>query len=442
MGIFMKPNNKILKIATFAMVIASPILLSSCKKEGSKEASLRAPQSVNISEVSQMDFSPKIIISGQVMPQREAKVYSTITGGKIMNLYADVGDYVKKGQVLATIDTTQAKADSELLNAQVIRAKTSLSEAEVALANSRQTLNRTLNGPKETNLSFEQAQSAYTEAKSQYDRALATTDVGSLSKEEVERRKSVLEQAKARLKGQEGDVVAVLEQRKQAVKSAQARVASAKSDLLVAIAQKEQSDSRQNGGAIVAPVSGVISERSVSLGDITGGAASPMFKIIENNALDVQAEVAEGELNKLSLGMGASFKAPDGTSAYGTLRQMPAKIDDQKRTGIAKFAIEATGSIKSGVFVTGEAISGNKMVASIPATSVIYNNEGASVYVVGSDNKVMKQKVTLGSRQGNYVELIEGPAIGSWIVSSGGSFLSNGEVINPIKPKANQNSNN
>jgi HlyD family secretion protein len=430
-------NKKYLKAAASIMIALSVVGVASCSKNKKAEAEKKGPgranQSVNITPITQIDLSPKIVIAGQVQAQNEARIYPTSSGARVIQLLADAGQYVSAGQPLARLDSRQVAADSELLAAQVRRAKNALTEAEVSLASANETMNRTINGPKETNLSFEQAQIAYNEAKAQYDRALAVQKVGSLSQEETDRRKAAYEQAKTRLDNQRGDVTAILEARRQTVKQAQARLSSAKSDLEVAIAQKAKSDSMQNNGIISSPVSGLVTARNVQVGDIAGSSANPMFTVVANGTLEVWAEIAESEIGKLAAGMAAQFKAPDGSSVFGTLRQIPAQIDPTKRTGIAKFNLEVSPSVRAGMFLTGEASAQTKMANVIPSSAILYDSEGSSIFVMRPDGTVTKQKVVLGARQGELVELITGPQTGSWVVTSGASFLAENEKINPIK---------
>ncbi len=438
-------NTKMLKAtASLFIVLAS---ISACAKgnkdekakEGKEAASSGAAQAVSVSQISQMNISPNIVVAGQVQAQNEARIFPTSSGARVIQLLVDAGSYVQAGQPLAKLDAKQISADSELLSAQVRRARSSLAEAEVGLKNAQETLNRSINGPKETSLSLEAAQYAYNEAKSQYDRAMATGEMSALSREEIERRRTAMETALARLNSQKGDIAGILEARRQAVAQANARLGAAKSDLAVAVAQQSQSESRQNGGIITSPVSGLVTSRNVMVGEIAGASGQPMFTIVASGALEVAAEISESEISRLKQGMSAQFTAPDGSMAYGTLRLLPAQIDPQKRTGIAKFTLQPNPSIKAGVFLTGNASIGNRDISAIPSSALLFDKDGASVFVALPNNKVTKQKVTLGARQGDIVELIAGPAVGSWIVTSGASFLAEGQKINPIKTAANSN---
>jgi HlyD family secretion protein len=482
------------------MSMAATLALSGCggsdakkgdpksEKGGEEKAkgAARALQAVSVQAIELESFSPRLVVAGQVQAINEARVFPTSSGARVLQVLADAGDRVNAGQALARLDGRQVSADSELLAAQVRRARTALAEAEVGLTAAQQNFARTQSGPKEsgldtrgadaqllearqaleratqtqkeTALSTEQAEIALRQAQSEYNRALSIKGDGALALEQIEARRAQAELAAARLRTQRvdataimesrrsalaqlearagsarGDAAALLDGRRQGVAQATARVEAARADLAVTIAQQTQSDSRQNNGVITAPVSGLVISRNVNVGEIAGAGGQPMFTIVTDNALELAAEVSEGDLSKLSLGMQAQFTAPDGTPTYGVLRRLPAQIDPQRRTGIARFTLDGNPSVKAGVFLTGSATSTNRGVAAIPASAVTYGPDGASVFVLRSDDTVRKARVVLGNRQGQLVEIIDGPAIGSIIVSSGSSFLSEGVKVNPLR---------
>lgn len=490
-----KSASKILVISLSAMMALSGCGGSNDKKGDAKDAkaaeskakgAARSLQAVSVQAIELDSFSPRLVVAGQVQAINEARVFPTASGARVLQVLADAGDRVNAGQALARLDGRQISADSELLAAQVRRARTALAEAEVGLTAARQNFARTQSGPKEsgldtrgadaqlaearlalaratqaqkeTALNTEQAEIALRQAQSEYNRALSVKGEGVLSLEQVEGRRAQAELAASRLRSQRvdataivegrrsalaqlearagnarGDAAALLDARRQGVAQAAARVEAARADLAVTIAQQTQADSRQNNGLITAPVSGLVISRSVNVGEIAGAGGQPMFTIVTNNALELAAEVSEGDLSKLSLGMSAQFTAPDGTPTYGVLRRLPAQIDPQRRTGIARFTLDGNPSVKAGVFLTGSATATNRGVAAIPASAVTYGPDGAAVFVLRNDDTVRKAQVVLGSRQGQMVELINGPAVGSIIVTSGSSFLSEGEKVNPVR---------
>ncbi len=437
------PDRKNYKSTAAILMVAIMAFTGACSQgnnandKGKNESKLkgpgRKPQAVSIAQVTRTDLTPHVIIAGQVQAVNEARVFPTSQGARVMQLLADAGDYVNAGQALARLDARQTNADSELLAAQVRRARTALAEAEVAVRSARENLVRGTSGPKESALNIEPAQIAAREAKAQYDRAISTNDIGVLSKEEIERRRAAWQTAEARLKAQQGDIVAIMDSRRQGVNQSVARLEAARADLSVALAQQAQSNSRQMGGIVSAPTSGLITSRNVSVGDIAGASGLPMFTIVSGGALEVAAEISEADISRLSQGMSAQFKAPDGTFVNGVLRRLPAQIDPQKRTGIARFTLEPSSSIKAGVFLNGEAKGSVRSTSTIPSSAILYDREGASVFVMLPDETVTKQKVLLGGRQGDLVEIVSGPAVGSWIVTAGASFLAEKEKISPVK---------
>jgi|GEM_PF-517268 HlyD family secretion protein len=443
----MRNNNKI-TIAVSLLALVSVLSFSACSKTGAEKAKKeavekkegaknkgpgRAPQAVSIAQIVQTNFNPTIIVAGRVQAIQEARIFPTSSGARVVQLLADAGDYVRAGQALARLDGRQINADSELLAAQVRRAQTSLAEAQVAVTSAREVLNRSTTGPRESALSIDSAEIAASEARSQYERALATNDVGALSREEVERRRSQMEAAEARLNSARGDMNAIMQSRRQGLSAAQARLAAAQADLRVAIAQQAQSNSRQNGGLITSPVGGLVTARNVSVGEIAGATGVPMFTITSNGALEVAAETSEADISRLTVGMRAEFRAPNGSYVGGTLRRLPAQIDPQKHTGIARFTLDSSSAVGAGVFLNGVATGSTRSVSALPATAILYDREGASVFVMRPDNSVTKQKVTIASRQGDLVELLSGPAVGSWVVTAGASFLAENEKIAPTR---------
>ena len=90
-----------------------------------------------------------------------------------------------------------------------------------------------------------------------------------------------------------------IEQREMALKTAQAQLASARSALSVAEADRASRDAerrellvRVGRTEVKAPVAGVVSRRSAKLGASASTAGEPLFRIIADGAIDLEAEVA------------------------------------------------------------------------------------------------------------------------------------------------------
>ena len=56
-----------------------------------------------------------------------------------------------------------------------------------------------------------------------------------------------------------------------------------------------------------------------------------------------------------------------------------------------------------------------------------YDADGASVMVVGADDRVMRIPVTTGERGGGFVELFTGPPVGARVVERASAMLVPGD---------------
>jgi HlyD family secretion protein len=67
----------------------------------------------------------------------------------------------------------------------------------------------------------------------------------------------------------------------------------------------------------------------------------------------------------------------------------------------------------------------------VPEKAVTFDAEGAFVMTVNADNKVSRAAVKTGARAGGYVELLQGPPPGSRVITSGSSFVLEGDTVRP-----------
>ena len=97
--------------------------------------------------------------------------------------------------------------------------------------------------------------------------------------------------------------VSTIEQRETAMKTAQAQLAAAKNALSVAEADRKSRDAerqellvRIDRTDVKAPVSGIVSRRSAKVGADASITGEPLFRIIEDGAIDLEADVPEQSL--------------------------------------------------------------------------------------------------------------------------------------------------
>ncbi len=95
---------------------------------------------------------------------------------------------------------------------------------------------------------------------------------------------------------------------------------------------------------------------------------------------------------------------------------------------------------KPGMFARGEFALGTSGALTLPQSAVVVRDGFSYVYRVGADNRVSALKVQSGRVLGDRVEVVSGVTPEDRVVGSGGSFLSDGDLVRLADEKSKPNS--
>ena len=179
--------NKRKKFALIAAVVVVLLAIVGFSVQHSRKGVIE----VQTGKVTRQDLTSVVTASGEIKP----KVYVNVGAnamGKITHLYVKEGDVVKKGQVLATLDSIQSAADVAAMQSTLNASKTDALAAQAAVNTSVADLN--------------QSQAEYERAKLDYERNKALYDEKLIAKADFDTKKAAfatstaqVEQAKAKL---------------------------------------------------------------------------------------------------------------------------------------------------------------------------------------------------------------------------------------------------
>ncbi len=209
--------------------------------------------------------------------------------------------------------------------------------------------------------------------------------------------------------------------------TARARVESAR-------AQLDAQQLRLRHTQLLAPDAGVISARMASLGAVAGAGAE-MFKLIRQGRLEWRAEVTSAEIGRITPGMVVQVTAPSGAQARGRVRTLAPTVDAATRNGLVYVDLQATagGSFKPGMYARGEFELGNSAALTVPQTAVVMREGFSYVVQVSPDNRARQVKVQTGRIVGDQIEIRSGVGPQDKLVTSGGSFLSEGDLVRVVE---------
>lgn len=353
---------------------------------------------ITVSTVTKRRLTDIVLASGLIAPIEEVQVAPLIEGQQIEALLVDVGDTVTAGQVLARLSVSTLELQRSQLAATVAAAKAAVAQAEAGLLES---------------------QSTAAEARRVADRTTKLQAQGTTSQ-------AAAEQAAAAATSAEAGVAV-----------ARQALESAKANQTLAEAQAANTELQLSRTEVTAPVSGVVTARNARIGAIASAAGQPMFTIIRDGALEMQADVAERDLLRLAPGQTATLTlAGSGKPLTGTVRLVEPTIDAASRLGRVRIVVDDPSNVRAGMFAEAAITIAEHDALAVPVTAVGAANGLATVMKVNGDT-VARTDVTPGIRDGGWVEIVSGLLEGDRIVTKAGAFVRNGDRINPVPAASN-----
>jgi HlyD family secretion protein len=217
---------------------------------------------------------------------------------------------------------------------------------------------------------------------------------------------------------------AIAERRLQA-KSARAAVALAQ-------AQLNDLETREARMIVRAPVGGRVLERTVRPGD-TSSPGTTLFRIARDNLVELDAEVPEAQLARVHVGDHADVELPAGAHVPGVVRMVSPRVDQATKLGRARVSLPVRPDLRPGGYGRATFVQLVRAVPAAPEKAVRYDADGASVMVVGPDDRVRRVAVRTGQRAGGWVELLQGPPPGSRVALGGSAFVLEGDSVKPAE---------
>jgi HlyD family secretion protein len=228
-----------------------------------------------------------------------------------------------------------------------------------------------------------------------------------------------------RVKGLDGE--GILSQEQIDTRRFAARSARAQAHAQTAAVQ----DLRTREGLMMvrAPRAGLIIERNVQMGDLSGAGTTPFYRMAESGQIELAADVSLDALGKIHPGATARVTLGNGMQVTGVVRLISPAVDPNTKLGRVRISLPVRADIHSGDYAQATFLGGTRSSLAVPETAVRYDANGASVMVVGSDQRLVRVPVTTGERGGGWVELLTGPPDGARVVEKAGAMFVPGDYV-------------
>ncbi|NEP09816.1 MAG: efflux RND transporter periplasmic adaptor subunit [Symploca sp. SIO2C1] len=452
---------------------------------GSKQAQSPAPSpsvaqsqasaiSVTVTEVETTSINRTISEIGTVQAVEEIKVGAQETGLKIERLLVHKGDFVKKGQLMATLDrslleaqltqnkATVAEAEARLAELQAGTRPEEISQAQARLDQTKARLKQTqASKPRKIDEAAAQvtdAQSRLELAKSRYDTNQSLVNQGAVSQDRFNEAASEYRSAQANLSAaqqrlneakntnnpEEAQLAASVREAEQQLKqlragSRQEVIDQAKARLASAKGQVQSVVARLKNTRVLAPVSGKISDKLTNVGDVISG-SQELFIITEQGRLELLLEFPQTQLPQISIGQSVKVtsKTDKNLVLYGKVLEIDPVVDPESRIAEVKVSLPSTESLKLGMFLKGEITTSSTPGLTVSSSQVLSNansqDSTAVVFILQEDNTVKAQQVEVGEIfSDKSIEIKSGLSPGDRIVVEGVAYLKDGDRVEVIE---------
>jgi cobalt-zinc-cadmium efflux system membrane fusion protein len=180
-----------------------------------------------------------------------------------------------------------------------------------------------------------------------------------------------------------------------------------------------------SGGAIRAPLAGVVVDRLITPGQLLQAGTTQCFTIADLSRVWVNAQVFGDDVGQVNVGDSAEIDA-GGTTLEGTVTNVAAEVDPNTRSVTARVSVDNPhGALKKQMYVPVKIVAkGESSGLLVPVSAILRDDENLPfVYVVQPDGGFARAHVTPGYRDGDRSLVNDGLHADDKIVAQGAIFL-------------------
>ncbi len=351
------------------------------------ETAYSTPPPVDVVIARPATMGQDLVLPGETAAWYETTIYARVNG-YVAKWLVDIGDHVKKGQVLATIETPEL--DAELAAA---RAQLKASEAQVGARKAEAEFSKTTN------------------------ERWRDSPKGVVSEQERESKKADYESSEARLYAA----------------NAQVNLDKSKVDQYSALTEFKQ---------VKAPFDGTVTERKIDVGNLvtagSGSTTTPLYRMAQTDPLRIFVDVpqsASGEL--MNAGIPAEIRATGAVGGVfsGKIARSAESINAQARTMRVEVDMpNADHALVPGMYVNIAFRLPPRGLVEVPAAALIFRASGTQVAQVDANGKIQFANVVIARDNGSLVELASGIKPGDRLVLNISSQIASGQTVAVNEP--------
>ncbi len=330
--------------------------------------------------------------SGYVTPRQRATIAAKITG-RVTGVFFDEGTHVRAGQLLATLDDSDARKALNTAKADYDSSKAAIADYEVQLKNAQIVLQRT-----------EGLKNAGVETQEHLDNARTAVD------------------------------------------SLKAKISLANAQTKAAEARIMEAQQAVDNCTIRAPFEGIVVSKDAQVGEMVspisaggGFTRTGISTIVDMNSNEIEVDVNEAYITRVKPGqqVTAILDAYPDWEIPSRVRTIIPSADRQKATVKVRISfLKLDPRILPDMGIKVTFLSDEPSKKDAPATpaivipqSAVRDDNGKKVVFLFKENKAERRAVTLGGNRGPDTEVVAGLVAGDSVIVNGPGDLHDGQSV-------------
>lgn len=360
-----------------------------------------AATSVTVQSVQPTKIQQSLEATGTVQAFDLLQISPQVGGLQIREMLVRAGDQVAAGQVLAVLDNS-------VLQTQLAQAEANYAQAEAQVLQER--------------AEQVQAEATAAEAQENYERYQSLFNQGGISAQELESRRTQSITAR------------------EAVGVAQAAIQSAQATVNSRAAEISRLETQLAQTVVTAPASGQIAERLATVGD-TSATGTPLFTMVQDGVLELVVDLPQRQLAAVQVGtpVNVTSSSNDQIRLSGSVRSIDPLVNPQTRQAAVNVSLPANDSLRTGMFLQAEFMTGQRPGMVLPAAAVLPQADNSfKVFTISETGTAQPTVVTVGGRvpatanQPERLEILSGLDEGTQVIVEGANYLQPGDPVSVV----------
>jgi RND family efflux transporter MFP subunit len=389
------------RIFSACLIIALSFFYGCRRADQTRAADEASLTSAPVVRVTRENLASILKVAGQFEPYQEVDLHAKVSG-YIRRINVDIGDRVRVGQVIATLEVPE-------LNAQVAGAQAEVRHSQLEITRAQSEVGR--------------AQSNHVALHAAYQRLAQASQQrpGLIAEQELD---------DSRAKDQEAEAQ---------IEIAKSALGASQQQLGVSRADDERIQALSDYSVVTAPFTGVVSKRYADTGSLiqagttSNTQAMPVVRIVQSDLLRLRMPVPEADVPFIQNGGEVQVTVQATKETFtGKIIRFSRALDSATRTMLVEVDVpNPTLRLSPGMYAETEiALEQRSNILTIPSQAVV-QGEGEPYVLLVVGGKVEKKVVRLGIQGPAKTEIANGLADGETVIVSGQTNYQMGEMVRP-----------